>query len=867
MASALRAVVAIYRRAFRAALALWGNRLARRREPGDLTSGGRAGAGWRAPFLMDLRFAARSLRHAPWYAATVVGVLAAGVALTTTAFAVVDGVLFKPLPYPRAHELYLVRSDLTTAPSLEPPAVMGWDLAAWADAVPELAVTTVTAAHAFATMAGRDRSSMDVDEHFFDVLGVRPLLGGLASEDFAWPPQSRPTGSGSVRPVIISYALWQGAFGGDPNVAGRTVMGHYSGYRIRGVLPRDFVFPLDVGDVPPDLLTPVSAREMRERGGGQMIVRVRRAADLPGVRDRLLGATRRRAAMAPPAMNSHERALFGDQWQPRFDDVRLLPIVEHLGARQRPAFALVFAGAAVLLLLACVNVAGLAAARSMDRRRELAVRRALGASTWALARGLVIEVGLIAVASTGLAVLLVRPLFRWTLDLLPASIALFKTPDIDVRVFGAAALFTLAIVALVVIWPARVAHRVSLLAESGHVGSTATRVARRSNFVLVALQVGLCFVLLTAGGLAVTSLARTWRNDPGYDRDRIVLLPSFLEKYSDSADNSDQINALIDALGRVPGAETVAYSNSLLFPLRFWGTDVIPKGSKERPAGTQSTWVSASFFNVMGLRLVDGRWPAPGEWGKAAPVAIVSQTAARTLWPGRNALGRVLVAERPDPDRPMPERTVIGVVADTRYRALDQDPWGDIYLPLSGAFGQGTYGTFLLVRTTGEAEAILPSLVAAATAHGFWVERPSTLRDALFVSVKHRALPAWLFGSLGLVALPVLGVGVLGLIAMAAGRRTREVGIRIALGATSGRIVGLMVREQLTAVGVGLLAGGVISLWTVRGLESQLYGVRPYDPEVWGAVALTVVAIAVGATMLPALGATRVDPVVILRAE
>ena len=864
-------------RAARASMAHWFDHLfRRRREHGDLTIGGRPGGGWRAPILLDVRYAARGLWRAPWYTLTTIGVLSASVALVTTAFAVVDGVLFKPLPYARATELHLVRVDITAKPTADPPPVAGWDLGAWAEALPDLGVTGVGRVEPY-WLESVEYGSVGVDEHFFEVLGTRPLIGGFMPEDFDAQANNPETPAGFWRPIVVSYAIWQRKFGGDPSVIGRPIT--YAskdgrrkfGYRIRGVLPRNFTAPLDLGRVAPEILTPTSAREMRDdfNRGFDLIVRIPAATNVANVRDRLLGATRRRALAPPrvvdPGVFGHSDAA---RWRPEFDDVRLIPLADHLGWRNRQAFVLVFVAAATLLLLACVNVAGLATGRSLDRRRELAVRRALGASGWALSRELLAEVGLLAVLSTGAALLIAQPLLKWTLDLLPTSAALLKTPAIDERVFAASGLFALTVVALVVWWPARVAHRISLLAEFGRGGGAMTRPGRQSTFVLVTAQIALAFVLLSAGGLTVTSLAKTWSADAGYDRDRLLVFPAFVEGYDmlPKGEASARVSAFSDVLRGVPGVQSVTTSNHRLF--RGTGdswTEVVPRGWSGELVGVQSTLVDASYFNVLDLPLLDGRWPQEGEWTDSSSFAIVSQTAARRFWPDGSAVGQVLVTPQRRASQPVTTRTVIAVVGDARYRSLDQDPISDIYLPYT--ISSSTYGRMFIIRTVGPAREMLEPLVAIATAKGLWVEEPATFRDKLFAAARHRVLPAWLFGSLGAVALLVLAAGILGLFVMSIARRTREMGIRVALGASTQRIVGLLIREQLRAVWLGLAAGAVISTWTVRGLASQLYGVGPYDPVVWSAVALTMVAIATLATIVPATRAARVDPVVILKTE
>jgi hypothetical protein len=272
--------------------------------------------------------------------------------------------------------------------------------------------------------------------------------------------------------------------------------------------------------------------------------------------------------------------------------------------------------------------------------------------------------------------------------------------------------------------------------------------------------------------------------------------------------------------------------------------------------------VSAAYFEVMGLRLVDGRWPADGEWTVEQTAAIVSETAARQLWPGRPALGQLLVAAGRHADSP---RTVIGVVADTRYGALDRDPIGDIYVP--DRIDAGRTGLFFHLRTAGDAAALVPFVARALQGRNAFANQVSTHESALFDSVRHRALPAWLFGALGVAALALSGVGVFGLLAMSAAQRTREMGIRIALGATPARVIRLLMREQLLSVAVGLAAGAVIAFASARYIESLLYRVGARDPAVWSATAVVLVMVGIFGTLAPAWRAARVNPVQALRAE
>jgi predicted permease len=801
---------------------------------------------------------------------TAIAVLAAGIALATTSFAVVDGVLFKPLPFPRAHELFLVRPDAASDPKVQPPPASGWDLTAWREAAPEIAMAAMSAPSIWMRVDGRDYGQIEVDSRFFDVIGRGPLLGGFTSNDydFAWP--ETPGTTGVWQPKVISHRLWQREYGGDPGVIGRRITvrvsgGREIGYRIVGVLPPDFVFPIDVGDIQPDLVTPVRTREM-ERSPERRYHVIARVApgEIAAVRGRLLAATRALSGTVPfrnPDLLEHG----GFAPRATFDQLQLVPLADHLGRRQRAAFAIILAATGLLLLLASVSVAGLAAARSVDRRRELAVRRALGATGWTLARGVLAEIGLLAVAAIGVALAAVGPLLTATLALLPPALALFKTPAVDLRVFVAAALLGMIAVALASLWPVQVALRLGVSHAEDRGGSPVTRSSRRSNLVLVAAEVTLGFVLLTSGALTVTSLSRVWAGESGFDRNRVVLLEAFLKSHASGADDSAALRNLIDTLRLVPGVDDVSATNIRMFgPLTQPSSEVVPRGAASVD-GVASRNVDASFFRVTALRLVDGYLPDASEWQRGAPVAVVSETAARLMWPGTSPLGQILTTTRPQRDEPVLARRVVGVVVDARYQAADRDPVGDIYLP--GPIGPGSYGGSFLVRSTAPAGPLVASLKAAAEARGFRVDRATALADALFLTVRSRALTAWLFGLMGAIGLAILGAGILGLVAMATAQRTREIGIRCALGATAPRVLRELVREQVGAVGVGLLAGAVISAWAVRGIESQLYSVRVYDPAVWTEVALTVILVALVATGIPAWRSAHIDTVFALKAD
>ena len=811
--------------------------------------------------MNDFRYAIRGLIRTPAYSLTVIAVLAAGMALTTVAIAIVDGVLFKPLPFPRAEELFVVSARSTARPDTAPP-ISFLHIREWANAAPELTFSGISATpDRVADGPGEEYWSAEVDERFFDAIGMSPMIGGFGPEDFVI---NRQTAASAVRwfPQVISHRLWLRKYGGDPAVVGRTFVsressGRIFGHRIVGVLPPDFVFPLDGGGAQPDVLLPIPDVVQRtpERRF-EAIVRIPPSKSPAEVKERLLTALR--TSSVPASLHGP-----ATRTTVELDAVQLTSVEKHLGGDERPAFWIVASGTALMLVLCCMNVAALAAARNLLRGRELAVRRALGASAWRLVRGLLSESFVLAVCSTGLALLSAKPLLTWALDLLPPTLTLLKPPELDLRVFSMIAVMSIVSVILVTLGPARIGWTVRPDAAANPLNTSATMIGQHARSWIIAAQVAVAFVLVSAGGFSIASFAAAWRTDAGFDRDHMIVLEAFVTRQRTSTDASEQLRAAEARLASVDGVATVAVSSiQPLFSRRTsaW-TAYAPQGWTGALEGVADRRVSGNFFDVMNLRLMRGRWPAAGEWSEGNQVALVSATAARVLWPDRDAIGQRLVHQRSTRD---PGYEVIGVVQDAKYLALDAPPLGDIYLP--EPLSRGTYGVYFHLRTEQPAADVL-SRAGAALGSGFRVEQAATHEDALFAAVKHRALPAWVFGVTATTAMLVVVVGILGLLSVSVAQRTRELGIRIALGAHTAALIRLIVTEHLTPVAIGLGTGVLISAAAVRALASQLYGIGPADPATWSAIIAMVLGVSALGILIPAVRAARVNPIESLRAE
>jgi predicted permease len=733
-------------------------------------------------------------------------------------------------------------------------------------AVPELVPTVIGARAIEYPIDGVSATMASVDSAFLDVLGVRPIFGGFTAADFerrADESELRQT-----RPVLLSHRAWQALTGGDPHATGQTrVISERSGrvfaFRIAGVLPEDFLFPLELEGGQPDLVTPIVRNAgLDTRREFQVVFRVAPGVDMAAVRARLNGAASVLSS-SPPA-GPHASHTAQARAQLAFDRVSLEPLREWIGVRHRASSQFLFWSALGLLAVACFNAAGLAAARNIERRNQLLLCRALGASVGDLARLHLVEVGALAVTAAALSVVLAQALLVQTLAVLPESMLLGAPPSIAGRAVLATVLLLFVSVLAVSIWPLFVASRFGLPTLGRHAtsGPGALANGRRSSGAVIAIQAACGFVFVIAGVLTTASLGAALSNDAGYERDRMILLEGAVRRYVSLDDARQQLEDSVALLRRMPRVERVAVStiqSTFLRPATV-PMPVVPQGWSREAEHATVRQVSEDFFDVMRIRLIEGRWPEALEWRAESAAAIVSVAAAQAFWPDGRAIGRTLTVE---PSKP--PRTVIAVIADTRFAGLDVPPTQDVYLP--APISRGRSSLLYHIRTTDSAEAVLPLVVGELSSAGLRVDRATTHARGLFDSIKDRALPAWLFGSLGAGALVILAIGVGGLLAMTSARRTREVGIRLALGSTPSQVVAVMLVEPLTALLDGLLVGALVSWWLVTFLDSQLYAVGSHHPGLWAIAALLIAAVAGGAGAVPAVRAARLNPVVAIRVE
>jgi predicted permease len=786
------------------------------------------------------------LRRTPWYAATTIGVIALSMALATTVFAVVDGVLFKPLPYPDTSHVYVLTGGWAKHPGLMTSPTWA-EIAAWRTAIPEARFTAVSTGGSLPIDDGAPVRSAFVSANFFDIIGQHPLLGGFRPEHF------RTYHANDTWPLLLSYDAWQTRYGGDPSVVGYTVRGEYNiRAEIVGVLPSDFVFPTDDGrSVPvvlgPDL-EPADPANSRERAG-TVIARTPPTLSAAAFRARLDAANAALRHDAPvPA---------GGRGLDPFDVVSAVRVDEATGGRTRQLFAGVFAGSATLILLACLNIAGLSAARIHDRRQELQLRLALGGRGADLVRLLGIESAVVAMAGGAVGLLGAGYGVRLVASVIPDAIFLVKPLAIDGRViaFAIGAAVVTAIVTSV--WPALEAVR-RRHGTMAHDIRTVHPPRRRVRNAIVMVQVALGLTLAINGVLVSGSLLHVWRQQPGYNPTNTLYIDLRSRRPPDMELNAEILQGIRALPGVLAaGAANVPFMSHTFNPSSF---DVPADAGTIPGHGIQEVGVMPGYLEAAGLTPLSGRSPTDAEW-RTADVVVVSEMVGKAYWPGQDPVGHELV-------RRGRRFAVIGIVPDARQAALDSEPDGTIYVPMRASPYPLLQTVFVRFADTAR-----PNLSAVLTVlkeprfATYGVDRAMTMSSGMGESVRNRKFQALAFAAFGLAGVVIVGVGVLGLVATATSRRTREVGVRMALGAKPVEIMGLIARQELDPVVAGLAAGSALSYWTVGLVRAYLYKIDTYDARAWLVAIGVLLAAGVLGVCLPARRASRVNPVQALRSE
>jgi predicted permease len=816
---------------------------------------------------LDLRYIRRSLLSSPWYAGTVVCTTGMTLALAATTFAIVDGVLFKPLPYPAARQLFSLEGGFSGIPrtSRNVGAISPVELERWRQAAGDIPITGFRAQPWAGLGPSVDHSSAGValvDEKFFDVIGVRPLIGGFTVEDFQTQVEPR------IRPAVILHEVWQARFGGTSDVIGREIISDRSvgvGVRIVGVMPPGFVFPSTssgVSFLAPFFVGSADRNNPRARVITGVIARLPESVTPVALEGRLSPELRVVAAIFPPrGQRPTGWSETGWRRQGPYDALHVEPLRETVGRQTRPLFQAVTASVLMLVVLACINISGLMAARALEHESQVGLRKALGASTWAIAQLWLLESTTLVVMGA-IAGLAATPWLIWlSTELLPTEIVLLKSAEVDWRVVGFVSAATILMAVSVSMAPLRRSHRLKPLVAARETGVVRTP----GRFVLISSQIAAAFGLTVVGVALVGSLLSVYAVDLPVRTDDILAFDAFFQGPGASMEVSpvraERARTLIEALRTLPSVEGAAATAAQVLRGSGGMTWFQPPAGRTHPQGVNTWPVSEGFFQLLEPHVVAGRLPTYAEQQSSAPLIVVSENVARAYWPDRSPLGQSLI------DEPTKAAySVVGVVREVRWLAWDMES-PVIYAPYTPV-ARAPWATFF-VRARGNNAQLMDDIVRefSRVDSNVRLSRASTLNEAFRSSVRLRRFQALLFGGFALAALAVVGTGILGLMAMSAARRTREMGIRYALGATPRSVIGLMLREQTLAVLVGLAAGTLIATWALPFVQQYLYQLRPSDPRVWMAATGLILLTATAGILAPAMRASRADPLNSLRAS
>ncbi len=814
-------------------------------------------------FRQDLRFALRVLLKHPASTAVAVATLGLAIGANTAIFSVVNGALLRPLPFPEPDRLYqIVRifQDGSTGTQSVPKFVMWRDgtrtfesMAAYDDLGSGFNLTGEGAPER--VIGSR------VTRGFFDVLRVQPAIG----RGFR-PEEDRP---GGLRVVVLSHGLWTRRFGADPGVLGREVTLNGEAYTIVGVMPRGFEFPRAVS-----LWTPLQANEAGHEIANylEVVARLKPGMTVGDASAEMKGFAERYAKAYPDEVAQGES--FGVY---RIQDV--------LYGDLRPALMVLVGAVGFVLLIACVNLANLQLARSAARRREIALRTILGARRSRIVRQLLTESTLLGLAGGGAGLLVAY----WTIPALvalgPGAIRGMDVP-IDGTVLAFTAALSLVTGLLFGLVPAVQAARPDLAGaiNEGSTRSTSGAGGARTRHLLVMSEVALAIVLLVGASLLIRSFVGLRGIDPGFRTADVLTMKLSLPeaKYGEMPALDRFAEAVVEHAEQVPGVNAAA----LTVTLPMQGGPDLPftiegrytrGGNGEGAGGAQYRPVTRRFFDVLGIPLLRGRGFAESDRAGAPLVAVINETAARKYWKDADPIGQHIWLGQPI----APEladaspREIVGVVRDVREQGLDAAPPAIVYVPLGQmAPPIGRMIVRLLPANVVVRAGVEPASVTAAVERAIWAVDPdqpitNVLRmdEVVSRSLGSREFNMLLVGALAFVALVLAAVGIYGVLSYLVQQRTREIGVRLALGATSGRVLGLVLRQGLTTVAAGVALGLAGAFGLTRLLRSLVYGVSVRDPLAFAAAPLLLLAVALLSIWLPARRAARVDPIVALRVE
>ena len=813
--------------------------------------------------LDDLRYALRLLAKSPGFATAAVLTLGLAIGANTAIFSVAHGTLLAPPPFPEPDRLaeVLRKFPQGTVPSVSPTRFFHWQ--EHSRAFSDLAVYDDIGSGFNLTGDGKPERIVGsrVSHKFFKVLKVEPALG----RSFAVEEDS----PGGPRAVVLSDALWHRRWAADPKIVGRSIELNGEAYSVVGVMPPTFRYP-----VAAELWTPLQADPAASEAANYLRLLGRLAP----------GKSLEAAAAEAPVLTKSLIRRFPDLPVSPEETATVQSLQERLGRGVRPALLILLGAVGCVLLIACVNIANLQLARGAARRRELAIRSALGAGARRIARQLLTESLLLALLGGALGVALGALAIRPLLALSPVPLEPLTPIEVNGTVLAFALALSLLAGLLFGLAPALQVLR-SEVADPLREGAGRVTLGKRgllARRMLVVGEVALALVLLVGASLLAKSFVGMLGTDPGFEPDGVLTQKISLPegRYGSPVALERFAREISERAAALPGVRGAAFTSSLPLeggPDMFFMVEGRDPNAPDGGIDPQVRFVTEGYFAALGIPILRGRGFTSADRADAAPVVILNQAAARKIWPKGDALGRRLIMGSPK----VPElsdlrpRPIVGIVGDVRETGLQQEAPPVAYV----AVGQVPPGLLtLLVRLIPASFVVRaegsPGALATPVARAIWSVDPDlpvtnvlTLREVLRRSVGSDSWNAALLGILALSALALSAIGIYGVLSFLVEQRTREIGVRMALGANAREVTGLILRQGGIPVGVGLLLGLVGAFALTRYLESLVYGISVRDPLAFALGAIALGAVALLASFVPARRASRLDPLVALRRD
>jgi putative ABC transport system permease protein len=801
------------------------------------------GLGWLEHALADIRYAVRSFLRAPLFVAIVVITLGLGIGSSTTIFSLLDGILLRALPFPNASQLMMLWE---IPPQIQKTNVVNLkNFVAWRErnhSFQSMAAFLASPMNLLGDRGGEQVPGLSVTADFFETLGTPPLLGRTFRPGEYWTSEPRE--------VVLSYGAWQRLFGGKPDVIGKKISIDASHHEIIGVMPSGFGLPYQKAE----LYVP-QAIEDNEGRNYSVIARL-----LPGVSP--ASANAEMAALA--AQTAREKVHMNAGWS-----AAAVPLLDQTVGSVRPILLILFAAVGLVLLLACANVANLLMMRASGRVREFSVRLALGASRNRIVRHLLIESLLLALCGGLLGVTVGSIAIQILKTSLPESLRIPRLNEVTLNwaVLSYSAGASILSALIFGLAPALQSLKRNV-SEGLHEATRSVTSGRKVQRVLVIAEIAFALVLVSTAALMVRSFLRLTTVDTGFHAEnvlaaRMLLLPVQKEEY-----RAETVRLMLDRIRALPGV--VAAGSIGILPMEgtnsgtaYYRADRPDPPPNARPGGDVSI-ITPGYFEAMRIPMIHGRAFDAEDREGSPPVAILNQSAARMLFPGEDAVGKRLNVQWGPGGNPIVE--VVGVVADIRHDGVSTPPDPCLFMPNDQ---QPFPFTSLIVRTTGNPanlEAVLRKQIRAVDSDQ-GIAKMEPLQEMVSDSIARPRLEAVVLTAFGVIALGLACLGLYGLIAFSVAQRIREIGIRVALGASKAKIFRMILGDgfRLTVIGVLLGLSGVVG--STRVLRSLLFEISPLDPTALLSVICILLVVSAVACYIPALRATNADPASVLREE